>query len=270
MTPTTIEAPASLNIQALAERTEFAKVLIYGDSGVGKTVFASTAPRPILWLESEGGTSSIGDKEGIDVATVQGLETYRDALVYLQANPGLYATVVIDSLSETSAAVLKEIMQHVKKDDVTRDEFAPQFGEWGRLTGIMREIVRAFRDLPMHVVITALQREDKDELTGKTKVRPRLSPTLADELPAFMDAVLYYYTATIKGGEVNKEGIEADEEGITIVRNALLKPTGKYAAKCRVPFGTESPDFIADPTFPAIAELLGIKPKAKPKAPAKG
>lgn len=247
-----------LVIEKLEERSSFANILVYGEPGVGKTVFASSAPKPILWLESEGGTLSIGDKKGIDIARVGGLSTYREALVFLEANPGKYATVVIDSFSETQAAVLKSIMQNVREIDPARDEFMPQFGEWGRLTGIMREIARAYRDLPANLVITALQREDKDDMTGKVKIRPRLSPTLADELPAFMDAVGYLYTATPKKGEVDDEGIEADDEGQTIIRNMLLAPTGKYAAKLRAPKGSEPPEFITDPTFDQVAKLLGL------------
>lgn len=250
---------STLNITALDERDQHANILIYGEAGTGKTVFASTAPRPILWLEAEGGTASIGDKKGIDIARVTGLDSYREALTFLQSKDGKkYKTVVIDSFSETQAAVLKDIMQHVKASDPSRDEFSPLFAEWGRLTGVMREIARAYRDLPMHVVITALQREDKDDLTGRMKVRPRLSPTLADELPAFMDAVLYLYTATAAKGETDAEGVTPDEEGLTVIRNALIKPTGKYVAKCRIPAGQDSPDYISDPTFDKVAELLGV------------
>jgi len=249
---------ATLKIESLEERSHFANILVYGEPGVGKTVFASTAPKPILWLESEGGTLSIGDKSGIDIARVAGLATYREALIFLEANPGKYASVVIDSFSETQAAVLKDIMNNVRRDDPSRDEFMPQFGEWGRLTGIMREIARAYRDLPANVVITALQREDKDDMTGKVKIRPRLSPTLADELPAFMDAVGYLYTATPKKGEVDDEGVEADEDGQTIIRNMLIAPTGKYAAKIRAPKGSNPPEFITDPTFDSVAKLLGL------------
>lgn len=255
---TTKQAPATLDIEALDDRASHANILVYGEPGVGKTVFASTAPRPILWLEAEGGTLSIGDKKGIDIARVSSLETYREALLFLESNPGKYKTVVIDSFSETQAAVLKSIMKNVTAADSTRDEFMPQFGEWGRLTGIMREIARAYRDLPMNVVITALQREDKDEMTGRVKIRPRLSPTLADELPAFMDAVGYLYTATLKKGEVDVEGPAEDEEGMTVVRNMLLTPTGKYAAKLRAPKGTNPPEYITDPTFDEVAKLLGL------------
>ena len=247
---------STINIQKLSERPLFANILVYGESGVGKTTFASTAPRPILWLESEGGTHSIGDKEGIDVVRVVTLQDYRDVLQYLEANPGKYQTVVIDSFSETQALILKDIMKAAVKLDPGRDEFAPLFSEWGRLTGVMREIARAYRDLPMHTVITALTREDKDDLTGKTRIRPRLTPALADELPAFMDVCGFLYTSTPKKGEVDKEGVEKDEEGVGVIRNLLLMPTGKYTAKVRAPKGSNPPNYITDPTFDKVVELL--------------
>lgn len=245
-----------LNIEALTERKKTLNVMIYGEPGVGKTTFASTAPRPMLWLEAEGGTHSIADTEGIDIVKVSGLDSYREVLSFLYENPDKYKTVVIDSLTETQAAILKEIMQNVAKDDFSRNEFMPQFAEWGQVTGQMRAIARAFRDLPMHSVITALVREDKDELTGKTRIKPRLTPALAEELPAFMDACLYMYAATPKKGEADAGGVEGDEEGVTVVRNALLKPTGKYVAKVRAPQGRDVPDFITDPTFDQIADVV--------------
>lgn len=254
----------TLQIEKLEDRDQHAKVLVYGESGVGKTVFASTAPRPILWLEAEGGTNSISDRSGIDIARVTGLETYREALQYLQANPDTYKTVVLDSFTETQASVMKEIMKRTVQKDPSRDEFSPLFAEWGRLVGVMREIARGFRDLPMHVVITALEREDKDDLTGRTRIKPRLSPTLADELPGFMDVVGYMYTTTSQRGEVAAEGAvgsgdEEDADGPIIVRNMLLKPTGKYSAKCRAPFGSNPPDFLREPVFEDVLKVLGIE-----------
>lgn len=254
---------STLKIEKLEERDQHAKVLVYGEPGVGKTVFASSAPRPILWLESEGGTVSIGDKSGIDIAKVQGLETYREALTYLQANPDTYKTVVLDSFTETQAAVLKEIMKAVHAADIQRDEFSPQYSEWGRLVGVMREIARGFRDLEMHVVITALTREDKDDMTGTSKIRPRLSPALAEELPGFMDVCGYMYTATKKKGEVDTEGVsfstdDEDDDEPVIVRNMLLIPTGKYIAKVRAPEGTEPPQVLHQPKFSDVLDVLHI------------
>lgn len=245
---------AELQIEKLQDRHQHINGLVYGPSGVGKTVFASTAPRPILWLEAEGGTHSIGNRKDIDIATVTGLEHYRDALRFLEKNPETYKTVVLDSLTETGAAVMKQIMEAAVAADGSRDKYSPQFGEWGRLTGVMREIVRSFRDLPMHTIITALEREDVDEMTGRTKVRPRMSPTLSDELPGYMDFVGYMYSK----GEVIDAKTPEDERD-PIQRVMLLRPTLKHVAKLRAPAGSNPPDFIYDPTFDEIEALVNGK-----------
>ena len=249
---------AKLNIEKLAERDRHVNVLVYGESGVGKTTFASSAPKPILWLESEGGTDSIGmeDRKGIDIARVTGLETYREALGFLLSKPDQYATVVLDSFTETQASILKEIMRAAVAADSNRDEFSPLFSEWGRLTGVMREIARGFRDLPMHTVITALQREDTDELTGRVKVRPRLSPALADELPGYMDVVGYMYA---KGDVVDAKALKDGDEQPEVERVMLLRPTIKHVAKLRAPKGSNPPDFLVNAEFEDVAALLGIK-----------
>ena len=250
--------PFTLNIEKLADRGKTAKVLIYGEPGTGKTTFAATAPRPILWLEAEGGTNSIGETKDIDIVRMEGLESYREVLKYVRKKPDAYKTLVIDSISEAQAAILAEIMREVSRMNPDRDEFAPQFGEWGKLTGVMRSILRAYRDVETNVIFTALTREDKDELTGRSVVRPKMTPALAEDVLSFMDAGLYLYTATPKKGEAGAEGVEADEDGITIVRNALLQPTGKYAAKFRAPRDVEVPSHIKDPVFDDIAALMGL------------
>jgi len=242
----------ALDIEKLSERPKHAKMLVYGDSGVGKTVFASSAPRPMLWIESEGGTNSIADPKGIDIVKASGLDTYREALQYLRSDEGRkYKTVVLDSFTETQASVLKEIMVAVHAADGTRDEFTPQFQEYQRLVGVMREIVRGFRDLPMHVVVTALTREDKDELTGRTAVRPRLSPAIASEIPGFMDVVGYMYTTTEK-----IEDQEVNDDQVEIHRNFLCVSTGKYLAKVRAPEGTEIPSHLKSPKFKDVAKYV--------------
>lgn len=258
--------PVKLNITALKERPQYDNVLVYGESGVGKTTFAASAPRPILWLDTEGGTNVISDPTDIFVVQMTGLEDYREAVRYVRANPGKFKTVVIDSWTETQALLLKEIMREVVRQDPGRDEHAPKFAEWGKITNVMREIARAFRDLDTHLIVTALTREDTDEMTGRTKVRPRMTPALAEELPGFMDVCGYMYAVTPSKGEVGggkaaktEEEAQADSEVPTedgYVRNMLLKPTGKYAAKARIPKGKPQPDFISDPTFEALHDLL--------------
>ena len=254
-----IDAPAVLNLHKLTDKQPFVNGLVYGEAGVGKTVFASTAPKPILWLEAEGGLHSIADADGIDIATVQSLETYRETLRFLDANPGLYKTLVVDSLTESSAALMAEIMRATVLSDEGRDKYEPQFKEWRRLTEVLREIVRAYRDLPINTVITALQREDTDEMSGRVKVRPRLSPALADEMPGYMDFVGYMYS---KGDVIDVKTPEDERDPIQ--RVMLLRPTIKHVAKLRAPAGSNPPDMLVDPTFAEVAKLV-LAPRGNSK-----
>ncbi len=66
--------------------------------------------------------------------------------------------------------------------------------DYGSNTNQMRKLVRAFRDLPMNVIFTALEREAKDDVTGEMFLRPALTEKLAEDVLGYVDIVGYYYT----------------------------------------------------------------------------
>src|SRR5262245_50596968 len=54
-------------------------------------------------------------------------------------------------------------------------------------------MVRAFRDLPISTIFTALVIEDKNSKTGAIERKPSLSGKLSGEVAGFLDIVSYYY-----------------------------------------------------------------------------
>ena len=66
--------------------------------------------------------------------------------------------------------------------------------DYGTNTNQMRKLVRAFRDLPMNVIFTALDKEVKDEMTGEIITKPALTDKLAEDVYSYVDIVGYYYT----------------------------------------------------------------------------
>ena len=66
--------------------------------------------------------------------------------------------------------------------------------DFGTNTNQMRKLVRAFRDLPMNVIFTALDKESKDEVTGEMFTKPALTDKLAEDVYSYVDIVGYYYT----------------------------------------------------------------------------
>src|SRR5690606_2205175 len=97
-----------------------------------------------------------------------------------------------------------------------------------------RRLVRAFRDLPMHTIFTALAKSDKDGKTGAVKTKPSLSGKLADEVAGFVDIVGYQYTKVM------------DNE---LRRYLLTTATDRFVAKDR---SDNLPATLEDPTMMKI------------------
>lgn len=235
-----------LDIRSVVEQTEFFNMLVYGESGVGKTTLAGSAVevpemRPVIFLDIEGGTLSLRDTypevEKVRIDSWYDLEyVYAD----LKSNPTKYKTVVLDSISELQEFGMDEIMSRaVKKaedEGDERDPDLPQIGEHGKSANRMRKVVRRFRDLPMNTIFTALERVDEDAKRRKY-VKPALAPKLAGQLPGFLDVVLYMYNKEVDG---------------EIKRICLSRKTDEVTAKDRT---NRLPETIVDPTMSAIYDL---------------
>ena len=188
-----------LEVTTVSESPEFINMLVYGNPGVGKTVLAGSADavpelRPVLILDVEGGTFSIRERyPDVDVVRVQtwpDMQKVYDALYKMEHD---YQTVVLDSLTEIQKFSMYRIMASVLKEHPDRDPEVPSIREWGKNIEQIRRLVRAFRDLPMNVVFTALAATDKDNKTGLVTTRPSLSGKLAMEVGGFVDILLYMY-----------------------------------------------------------------------------
>lgn len=202
LTPKTL---GGLRIQPVTETVDFINLLIYGNPGSGKTVFAGSSDavpelRPVLFIDVEGGTMSLRDR--YPDAEVVRVQSWNDMqLIYneLYAMEHDYKTVVLDSLTEMQKFSMYNIMREVIENNPDRDPEVPGIREWGKNIEQIRRLVRAFRDLPMNTIVTALAVTDKDSDSGKIVTRPSLSGKLAMEVGGFVDIVGYIYTKIIDG-----------------------------------------------------------------------
>lgn len=175
------------------------RVLVYGESGTGKTRSAATFPSP-YFFDFDGGMLSVrkalidGSIDGKSYARDQWKQFRKDWDEMRKAPK--HKTFVIDSFTTMSEA----IAFHIQKTKGNTEEALtlPQYGLiYNRLSQLMYEAV----DLPVNLVILAHVQEVTDEQTGVLKELPLVSgKKFPDRLPIWFDEV--FKQEMIK----NKEG----------------------------------------------------------------
>lgn len=205
-------------------KKEFLRCLIYGRPGAGKTSCAATAPGPVLFLDSDDGLSAI---RRIRPETAREIgfnpeELYAESFVThlqlmtllnrvkqgLQAQPGCWGTIALDSISryqDNCLSELKRTRDPNKKVD-TRKEYGT-LAEWGK------EMVDFLCKLPVNVVFIAHETEKEIEVpsvvqgkesTFYTKIDPRIIGSLAEVLPQYTDLMGRMETRQKQDGQVVK------------------------------------------------------------------
>lgn len=196
---------AGLPITKVAAQDPSANILIYGESGAGKTTLAGSADavpemRKVLILDVEGGLLSLKNRypnvEGVRIKSWDNLQLVYDELYAGQHG---YKTIVLDSLTEIQKMSMDTIMRKLVETHEERDADVAGIREWNINIEQTRKFVRAFRDLPLTTIFTALAKQDKNPKTGVTKTKPSLSGKVADEVAGFLDIVSYLYTKEVDG-----------------------------------------------------------------------
>lgn len=140
--------------------------------------------------------------------------------------PRRYRTVIIDSLSELDALCIYELLGLSTDMDLSTamadgDMEVAQFAEYKKNNQIMQLIVRAYRDLPIHSLLTCHVAYTQDEMK-RMFYSPSLTGKLRNQVQGFVDLVGY-----LKVGDLPEGKTEAP-------RRMYFQPVGKFDAKCRL------------------------------------
>lgn len=216
-------------------------ILVHGEPGCGKTWFAASASDvpamgKVLCLDIEGGATLSAQPKYSKMDIVQ-INRWTDIEVvyndlYDTDDCGGYGTVIIDSATEAQKYSMDAVMSTAVARDKTLDRDMPMQRHWGVNIEHMRKMIRAFRDLPCHTIITTLTKEDQDQKTFVTKKRPSMSGKLSMEAAGFMDIVFYMYVK--------------EDDDLGTIRILSAKAGETYTAKDR---SDRLPDYIAPPAY---------------------
>lgn len=221
---------------------------MYGEPGAGKTRFGGTAAdhpatSPLLVVDVEGGTATLRGKD-VDVVQVRSMSQIEEIHKELANDTtNYYKTVFIDSLTELQKLDMRTVMleQWNKKPEST-DVYVPSQREWGKSGERVRMVVRAFRDLKMNTIVSALLNSDKDDKTGLVTYYPSLPGKLRSEIPGFFDVVglLTTYTDTT-------DGVTSIERQLQVVKTERVSAKDRFSA-----LGT----IVQKPTMPMLWDMI--------------
>lgn len=210
-------------------------MLVYGESKVGKSTFAVTAPYPRLMLDVEGGhrflpinvkywdpmreEPPVADGTwDTCVVVVHDYDTVLKAYQWLQMGQHQFKSLIIDSISELQVKCM---------DSIAGTE-AMKMQQWGELLRHMGALLRDLRDLTMHptapleaIVLTAMDSPDREG-----RHHPYLQGQLKVQAPYFYDILGAISVESVP----NPDPMQAPYK----VRRMYVERTDKFEAGERV------------------------------------
>jgi hypothetical protein len=200
-------------------------LLVYGQSGAGKTMLCATAPNPII-ITSEDGLLSLSRKNiarvfgenrddvsyDIPVIAVSTFEDVKEALAFCESeNAADFDTVCIDSLSD----ILEKAIRDYKRWQRDPRKAYGQLGDDGA------DLVSKFVALDKNTFFIAKQVREQDGFSGKMLYGPSLpGKTLSQGIDYFFDEIF------------SLEISQKDEEGNSF-RYLRTQLDSQYRAKDR-------------------------------------
>ena len=219
----------------MSEVTRSLTIMVHGESKVGKSSLAVTAPYPRLMLDVEGGhrflpiTVKYWDpiSEAPPVAdgtwdtvvvVVRDYDVVMKAFQWLQSGKHQFKSLIIDSISELQVKCM---------DNIAGTE-QMKMQQWGELLRHMGHLLRDLRDLTSHptqpleaVVMTAMASRGQDN-----RMHPYLQGQLKVQAPYFYDVLGYIANETIPNPDPTQLPYKA--------RRMYVERTDEYEAGERV------------------------------------
>jgi hypothetical protein len=215
-------------VQDLKDLPRKSSFLLYGPPGFGKTFLACSADdvpdlRKVLLIDYEGGTGGVianfPNVKHVAIEKYTDLQPIFDDL-YENGKVVRYSTIILDNLTEICQAGLEKAAYeaHHKgdKDSYAEDHVTQR--AYGTNLIRIRNLIRAFRALPVTTIWTAWEMKDRKP-SGKEVIVPSFPGQLRTLVPGMVE-------------NVGRLSLVADDDG-NEVRYMRFKETTTVEAKRR-------------------------------------
>jgi len=225
------------------------RALVYGKSNTLKTRTVSTLDDMLLIDVNEEGTDSVRNDYDPNVYRVYYWSDLTDVYWYLQSGDHPYKAVALDGLTGMQELCMKFVLGDEAARDASRDPDMPSRGVWGKVGELMKTQIVNFRNLPMHVIYTALERKkitgDEEDEDVEIFTSPALSPSISGTAERAVGMIGYmqhravYLKPQEKGGKRRR-----------VVRTRMyVGPSETYLTKDRYHIGV---DYVETPNLQAL------------------
>ncbi|WP_071146889.1 ATP-binding protein [Bacteroides ihuae] len=193
------------------------KMMVYGQAGMGKSTYALSTPKPLLF-DFDNGVKRINGANLVGVDTVQ-ISKWQDVLDVLKENLSGYQTIVVDTIGK----MMDYIITHRCGNRV------PVIKDWNGINQEFSNFMRNLSDLNKHVVFVAHRdtRKEGDDTVFIPSLREKSYNSIVTELD-----LLGYIEAKTENGRTKR----------TITFDPTTRNDGKNT--CNLPSVMEIPTII--------------------------
>lgn len=190
------------DIIGMEEVDDVLNILVYGPSGVGKTVLSAGAG---LILATESGlTSARRTGSKAKVWPLPGWEDMRRAYQWIKKNHAKpdfpFKWIAVDSLEELQAMALRWILDKNVEEDEGRDPDLPSQGDHQKWQNMFKRMVKEMNAIPVDTIYTATVMQGETE-KGDVLILPSFLGKgigISSFVCAQMHAVGYMHLANVK------------------------------------------------------------------------
>jgi hypothetical protein len=208
-----VELPS--NILSLQDEDEHINLLVYGNSGIGKTVFGGSDDDVLFIAPEDNGTLS-AKRFGSTAKKwkIHGWPDIAAAYEWLKKQETIpFNWIVLDSLTEMQQMCMRHILEEGVRMNPARDPDVPQLQDWIPYFEKVRRMVKSFCALEVNVLFTALEQDEENE-EGERVVLPMMQgkgTQYAKQVASWMDSFGRMTVGRKKAGE-NEDGTPKWEE----------------------------------------------------------
>ena len=265
-----VKAKTKVSFKQLTNEATKMKILLYGQSGSGKTSFWSTFPGRLAVIICSGGNNtnetlslSKDDKKRVYAASVEHAEELK-TLIEQVGNDHMFDTVILDHVSGLQDIVLKDILG--------LDEIPVQKGwglasqqQYGQCTQQCKEYLRALLNLDKNVVIIGQERTfgGSDESLSSDLVTPTVGVATVPSLAGWLYPACDYVVQAFKRPrmitsekKIGNKTITTERRGKGIDYCLRCEPHDVFTTKFRVPKGHYLPGSIVNPNYVKLRSVI--------------